>query len=166
MPDGLTASLEGLDELKTRLAQLPKYTQKRVLERALLKAAQPIAEDARRLVPIRTQDLFRSIQVTTRPPHGVQTGPKAYGAVIAGGGTPAQARAAAKALGPQPAAVYIGPGRHPQSSLMEFGTSHSAARPYMRPAWDLNRVKVLAIVGPEIWTEMQKAASRLGRRRR
>lgn len=165
-PMPINARLEGLGELKTQLAQLPKYTQKRVLERALLKAAQPILADARRLVAVDTGALRDSLQATTLPPHGVATGRKVYGATIAAGGSVAQARAAAKALGPQPAVVYVGPGRNPQSSLIEFGTSLMPPQPYMRPAWDINRDKVPSIVGPEIWAEIQKAVQRRSASRR
>lgn len=63
-------------------------------------------------------------------------------------------------------ALYVGTtwptGAH--GHLQEFGTAHHAAQPFMRPAWDRNRMNVLATISDDAWSELAKAARRLARR--
>jgi HK97 gp10 family phage protein len=160
----VTATMSGLIELNESLDKLSFQNKRRVLERVLLRRAQPIVQAAKDKAPYEYYDLERSIQATTTPPHNLMNARKAFGQVIAAGGTIGAARAAAKAYGANPPTVYIGPGRNPQSSLQEFGTSHHRAQPYLRPAWDQNSNAVLVGIAADIQQEINATAARVAKR--
>jgi HK97 gp10 family phage protein len=158
--------MSGLRELKAALEELPKSTARRVQERVLLKRAQPVVTTAKAKAPVQFGDLRDSIQATTRRPKGHKTpAARAFAQTRAMGGSTAQARAASKAAGPAFVEVFIGPGRMPQASLQEFGTSHHPPHPYMRPAWDENKGKVLDGIGKDLWDEINKSAARIAKRK-
>ena len=65
--------------------------------------------------------------------------------------------------------MFVGPsydlgagGRH--GHLLEFGTAHSAAQPFMRPAWDQDHKALLERLKVEIWTEIKKSMARAERK--
>lgn len=161
---GITATVSGLKQLNDTLDALSFQNRRRVLERVLLRRAQPIVQAAKQKAPYDYYDLERSIQATLTPPHNLMNARKAFGQVIAAGGTVGAARAAAKAYGANPPTVYIGPGRNPQSSLQEFGTSHHRAQPYMRPAWDQNQNAALIGIAADIQQEINATAARVAKR--
>ena len=136
--------IEGLSELKTALRELPDATAKNVLRRIMKKRGEPIAEHARQLVPVDQGDLRDSISVGTRL-------------------SKTQRRQHRKD-GPDDVEMFIGPGPHPQAHLQEFGTQHHPAQPFMRPAWDAERMGVLEGLKDDLWTEIEKAAARLARK--
>lgn len=154
--------VEGLRELEKALADLPKATGKSAMRRVLKKRAQPVADAARSLAPHGVGHLEDSITVSTKRPVGQKSeSQRAFAA--AGGG--AAGRAAAKAAGSSPVLIFIGPGRHPQASLQEFGTSHHGPQPYMRPAWDRTKDAVLDGIKDDLWAEVRKSAARLAKKR-
>ena len=73
--------------------------------------------------------------------------------------------------------MFAGPSGPParRAHLTEFGTGprispitgkssgQVAAQPFMRPAWQANKRRVLKILGNELWVELRKAARRLSR---
>lgn len=59
--------------------------------------------------------------------------------------------------------MYVG-STDPKAHLLEFGTIKMAARPVLRPAWDANKHRVLAVLSDEVWFALAKAARRLARR--
>src|SRR3546814_13925652 len=77
-----------------------------------------IAKMARAIAPVDEGNLRESIDVSTRLARS-QAGDK--GALA-------------------PVEMYVGPGQHPQAITQEFGTIKEAAQPFMRPAWDAQRV--------------------------
>lgn len=154
--------VEGLRELEKALAELPKATGKSAMRRVLKKRAQPVADAARSLAPEAAGDLRDSVTVSTKRPAG-QKSQAAQAFAAAGGG--AAGRAAAKAAGSSPVLIYIGPGRHPQASLQEFGTSFHGPQPYMRPAWDRTKDGVLDGIKDDLWAEVKKSAARLAKKR-
>lgn len=110
-------TLEGLSDLKRALDELPKATAKNILLRNLKKVAQPIADTESAMAPIGpTGGLAQSPIVSTKL-------------------TKRQRK-----LNPKQSAVevYVGPTAHPKSIQTEFGNSHQAAEPHLRPAWDQN----------------------------
>jgi HK97 gp10 family phage protein len=157
----VSVQVTGLKECQEALKELPKATARNVQIRVLLKRARPIVAYAKAMVPVRFGDLKNSIQATANRPHG-QKAPatQAFAQVIAAGGSQLQAQAAARAAGPAPVEVFIGPGRHPQSSLQEFGTRHHPPQPYMRPAWDFGKRDAYTGIAKDLWDEIQKAAAR------
>lgn len=118
----------GLQELERKLLGLGPAVSTRIGEDALIAAARPILATARRLVPVKTGKLKRSI--TTRK--------------ISARGTSLLART----IG------FNAPGRF-YSHLVEFGTSRSAARPFMRPAIDSNADRSILEMGRRLWTGIE-----------
>lgn len=147
--------LAGAKELEAALNELPKAVGKGVLRRALIKAATPIAEDARQRVHVLRGVLQRGISVSTR-----------------------LSRRQKKLAGVKPGEVrvYVGasPARH--AHLVEFGTRERFTKdgkssgvmpafPFLRPAWESGKRAALDRLGKLIWAELKKAAERLAKRR-
>lgn len=142
-----TVSIDGLRELDAALGQLPKATGKAVLRRTLKKAGQPIANDAEAKAPRLTGALQISIGVGTKL-------------------TRRQSKLHRKMFKDDKASaeVFVGAGGLAQATQTEFGNSHQAAEPYMRPAWDGNKDQALEIIKSELGAEIMKAAQRLAKR--
>jgi hypothetical protein len=160
--------VEGLRELDALLADLPKATQRNVLKRVLREQARPLVERARAFAPYRFGDLRESITVTDRKPPGHDAGKTAFGRTLAAGGSQAEAaaalRAARRAYPNSFAEVFVGPGRHPQAITQEFGTWFHAAQPFLRPAWDSERNRLLSGVSAALMVEIDKAVARRAKR--
>lgn len=130
--------VEGLREIDQALGQLPKATGKNVLRRVGRARLEPMADVARNKVPVDNSDLKDSIAVSTKNPkrHRKQSTVE----------------------------VHMGPGRHPQAHLQEFGTQHHGPQPYMRPAWDGGKGDLLTGLADDLWSEIDKAAKRIARK--
>lgn len=105
----VTFKIEGGKELADTLKTLGPRVAVRGGDQALRAGAKPILKEAKRLVPVRTGRLRRSI-VARRGKAEIDT-----------------------------RSIYIGvkpPGRR-YAHLVEFGTRHSAAHPFLRPALDV-----------------------------
>ncbi|WP_372804376.1 HK97-gp10 family putative phage morphogenesis protein [Paracoccus seriniphilus] len=148
----VTIDVEGFAELEKALDNLSKSAGKAVLRRALKKAAQPTADLARSMAPVKTGKLAKSVIVGTR---------------LDG----RQARIHRRMFRDDKAAVemFVGPsylrgdgGRH--GHLVEFGTSKMAARPFMRPAWDQDKHAMLERLSDELWAELEKSIRRAEKR--
>ncbi len=154
----------GWKELDEALLQISDIaTQKRVLVNAMKKALKPVAEDARQRVPVDEGDLRDSIVVSTaitrRQGRGIVRGvPRVYvgtnngsGHLIEFGTGPRKSQATKKQVLAAGGVV--------------FGTTANAnalpARPFIRPAFDSNREKVLEIFGREMWKNLERTAKRL-----
>ena len=164
-------AVSGLKELDRALGYLPKATARNVLIRTLNKAAQPIVDEAKRLVVEDTGTLKQSITASTRIKNKV--GNAEYSAARrAGLGKDAArsallaARRANKGQGSF-AETYVGPSRGKgvirYAHMIEFGTIHKTPSPYMRPAWDATKDRALDIIRAELGNEIIKAARRVGR---
>ena len=144
--------VEGLRAVNDALGQLPKATGRNVLRRVALERLKPMAEDARAKAPVLEQgggDLRDSIDVSTKL--------KGY----------------AKRLnkrGKAEVEAYMGPaGRGgkkapPQGTQQEFGNKNHGPQPFMRPAWDGGKHKLLDGIADDLWTEIDKAAARLAKK--
>jgi len=142
----------GFDEMEEALEELAESTRKAAMRRALVKSAKPMADLAASLAPVRSGALAASVAVSTK----------------------LDKRAAAKhrrMFNDDRAAVevFVGPaynigsgGRH--GHLLEFGTVHSAAQPFMRPAWDQDSKALLERLKVEIWSEIKKSLARAERK--
>lgn len=163
----VTMRVEGLRELDKALAELPKSAAKATLRRVLKKAGKPIAIKAASLAPVDTANLALSIDYATRKPHDHEGGRQAFGRVMRAGGSRDQAIAASRAASANNAfaEAFVGPGRHPQAIMQEFGTVHHGPQPFMRPAWDATKGKALQIIIAELAGEIRKAATRLARKK-
>lgn len=143
MAKGFSVKVEGLKELEQALRGLPKANAKRVLNKTLKEAGEPVAKTARALVPVEQGYLRESIDVSTklsgrqRKLHKKQS----------------------------PVEMFIGPGPDPAGHLQEFGSGPGhQAQAFMRPAWDQHKNEVLDTIANRTWLEIEKAAARLAKK--
>lgn len=59
---------------------------------------------------------------------------------------------------------FIGPNNQPSAHLREFGSDGAPPHPFMRPAWDQTKEKVLDRIGDELWVGIEKAAQQAAKR--
>lgn len=109
MPGVVTLRIRGAKELEQALREFgPKFTS-RLGNRALKAGAQPVVDEAKRLVPVRTGELQQSITAIVSRDHG-----REQRKVKVGFRYPAARRA----------------------HFTEFGTATQLAQPFLRPALD------------------------------
>jgi HK97 gp10 family phage protein len=131
--------VSGLEGLEAALRELKTATAKRTVRKVLGDALEPVADTARLLAPFDDGDLRESIVVGT----------KLTGA----------AREEARWESPSRVSVYVGTANR-NAVPLEFGSSRTLAQPFMRPAWDMNRARVLAHILENMRAEVAKAAAR------
>ncbi|SPJ27626.1 hypothetical protein [Falsiruegeria mediterranea] len=145
--------IEGAGDIERALAGMKRGTAKGVVRRAMKKSLRPVAHDA-----------------AASP----------FEIAIASKLTPRQKAQARRDQGRTKVALYVGPmddeGRGaPHAHLIEFGTGpryHKSGKftgavmadPFMRPAWDKNRARMLKILRAEVWSEIEKTLARAARR--
>jgi HK97 gp10 family phage protein len=146
--------LKGLPELEQELAKLPNATGRNVLRRVGKRVMEPVADDAAQRAPDRTGILAFSIQVSEqRTRRAKRSQNLGDGAIATGGRSVNIAVGAAGGLG----ALYY-------AWFVEFGTVHMRSQPFLRPAWDYNKGKVLSSVKVELWSEITKAVGKMERK--
>jgi HK97 gp10 family phage protein len=138
----LKVVIEGLAELEESLRELPKATSTNVLKRALTNAADPIEQDAKRLAPVLSGKLQRSVKT---------------------GGKLSKRQRAANPKKSQ-VEIYVGPGALREAVVQEFGTFKMRPQPFLRPAWSSNWRKSLDMIRDELAAEIEKARQRLARK--
>jgi hypothetical protein len=142
MSGALTFTIEGLAELDEALTELPKATSRNVLIRVLTKEGWVIANAGAAFAPKLTGHLAASYTVTTNlSPHQ-----------------------AALNVKESDVEVYVGPGPAAEGIQTEFGNSHQAAEPHLRPAWDQNVNTVLFNIAKDLGDEIEKSRARLARK--
>lgn len=146
-----TIRLSGFKELDSALERLSKAAGKGVLRRAGKTALEPIADAARSMAPNDPNtggfDLVKSITVGTKLSKRQQGLHRK---------TVRDDKASVE--------VFVGAGPLPQAHLQEFGTIKHAPQPFMRPAWEAGKMKVLEDLKKELWAEVEKAAARAARK--
>ncbi len=142
-----TVKIDGLRELDSALADLPRATGKNVLRRTLRKVAEPMAAQMKALAPVDEGDLRDGIGVGTRL-------------------TRRQRSLHRKMFKDDKASVemFVGAGGHPQAHLREFGGDGNPPQPFGRPTWDQHKGQLVDKIGSEMMTEIDKAAKRLARK--
>jgi HK97 gp10 family phage protein len=146
--------LVGARELEANLMALPELLAKRTLARALMKVAQPIADEARTRSPQNFGKNMRKIVVAATLSRRQRKGTRKV---------------------PGVRTVYIGVRPSPVAHLIEFGTGpryHRSgkstgvmpAQPFLRPAWDNGKFKALEDFGVILGRELEKSAARLAKR--
>lgn len=139
--------IEGLKQVDEALKDLPKATAKGVVRRVLRRRAEPMAMLTARLAPVDTSDLANSIEITTRL-------------------TPRQRRyqrSKGDNIGADAVVLYVG-SSSPVAHLQEFGTRHHAAQPFMRPAFEQLKYRVLDGIQKDLMNEIEKAKARQARK--
>lgn len=138
----ITVKVEGVSELLDGLEELPKATEKNVLQRALLNAADPIIRAAERLAPVFTGRLRKSVSSGTRLSRRQKQLHNKESEVE----------------------VYVGPEALVQAITQEFGTVNNRPQPFMRPAWERNKHETLNSIKDELTIEIEKARARIARK--
>lgn len=149
----VTMKFSGGPELDRALGALAeeygKASGKAVIRRVLDKALQPMAETARQLAPddpaTPTNDLKASI-------------------TVGGKLTARQAKLARKDQNKALVTRYMGTA-DVAGIQNEFGNSHQAPQPFMRPALEQHKQDTIDIVGKEMGPEIVNTAARLAKRR-
>ncbi len=136
----VTVQVEGLKALQAVLRALPRATARDVMLRVLEQRAKPIAAHAARLAPVDQGDLQESIQVSTRLTQ--------------------RQRGLHRKDGPRDVEVFVGAGPQPQAHLQEFGAEQHPPQPFMRPAWDSEKDRLLEGIAEDLWAEIQVAGAR------
>lgn len=135
---------------------------KRAISKALLEAAEPTARKARALARRRSGRMAEGVEVSTTLSRRQRRG--------RGGHTAARGR-----FDPSAAFVYIG--AHPigPAILAEFGTASRhwktgkstgamPASPFLRPAWEEDKEKILRDFTRYLWVTIEAEAKRIARR--
>lgn len=141
----VTFQVAGLRDLESALGKLPKSTGKAVLRRVAKQALEPFDKSWREKAPHLTGQLEESGGVGTKL-------------------TRRQARLNRGRDDRSSIEMHAGP-NNPAAVPQEFGTFDQSAQPFMRPAWNATQGKVLDIVKAQLGTEIEKAASRVARKR-
>lgn len=137
-----TFSIEGLSDLDKALSELPKATARNVLLRTLKEQGQPIADAGEANAPRLSGKLADSYTVSTKLSRR-QKGLHKKESMVE---------------------VFVGPTPHPKSVQTEFGNSHQAPEPHLRPAWDANWRRVLDGITKSLADQIEKSRARLARK--
>lgn len=144
-----TVHIEGLREVDAALGQLGKATGRNVMRRVAVARLEPMAEEARRLAPddpnTGGNDLKNSIAVSTQ---------------LAGYARRLNKRSKSEAEAHMGPAGRGGTKAPPQGSQQEFGNENHGPQPFMRPAWDGGKDRLLEGIKDDLWAEIEKAAAR------
>jgi len=157
MARGTTVRVDGLREVDAALSELPRATGKAVLRRVAMDALKPMAEEARRMAPDDPSTNGRDLKNSIAVGRGKKTKAKFTG----GKGFRSEAQAIEMHMGP---AGSGGRGAPPQGLFQEFGTVNHPPQPFMRPAWDAGKDRMLEEIKDKLWAEISKASKRLARK--
>jgi HK97 gp10 family phage protein len=130
--------VSGFAALDRQLAKMEKGFGGNAMRDALFRAGTVIAEEAKRLVPVRTGNLRDSIIVSFDPGNFARVDGTAIGMSVYVG--PAQGKSA-------PHDGFYG-------HMVEFGTVHSAAHPFMRPALASKGREAEGIIRSELLSQL------------
>lgn len=152
----ITVKTQGFKELEAKLGIIKsKATRRNVGIRALTKAAEPMAAKARQLAPKDENDLENSIKVSPRASNKL-------GQATKRGGRGGQFGDVLE--------VFIGidatqnPALNIYAAIQEEGKANNPAQPYMRPAYESNKMKSLDIIKDAILIEINNAVGRQERK--
>ena len=134
--------VEGLKALNASLMQMKGSLAKAVVRRALVRAAQPIADDMAQRAPRDSGYLGDHIDT------GVRLSRR-------------QSKMSRKESDVE---VFAGATRVVQATLQEFGTSDTPPQPFARPAWDAGKMQALQDVKTSLADEIEKTAKRAARK--
>lgn len=111
----VNVEVEGLDRAIAKVRSLASALEAQEVEKVLLKGAQIVQREAKLRVRVKSGRLKSSIKARIS---------KRRGRMVAG------------------AFSAVDYKRAPHAYLVEYGTRHSRAKPYFRPAWDMTKGEV------------------------
>lgn len=141
----VTVKFEGGRDLEKALNDLPKATQRNVLQRGLKKVAEPVAEHWRARVPVEEGHYGRSLTV----------GPSSR--------LTSRQKKDAKKEGRYFAEMHVGTA-DPAGQQQEFGNVNHGPQPSGRPTWEADKENTLTDFGKFLWEEIDKARARLAKK--
>ena len=144
----MTVRLEGFRELEAALKELPTSTGRNVLRRVAKGALAPMADKARGMAPVDGGELRESIKVSEKRTKRVVRENRFD-----------RNTGLAMAMGP-----VSGKGVLNYATFVEFGTSDTRARPFMRPAFEGGKHEALQYIKSNLGKEITKAAARLAKK--
>lgn len=107
--NAMRIDIKGLDEAVRRVRSLTSSLEAKDVEKVLVKGMQVVRDEAKQRVPVKTGLLKSALKARIG---------KRRGKMVAGAFSAVDFRKA------------------PHAYLVEYGTRHSQAKPYFRPAWD------------------------------
>ncbi len=113
--NAMTIEIEGLDEAVRRVRSLTSSLEAKDVEKVLVKGMRVVRDEAKQRVPVRTGLLKSAIKARIG---------KRRGRMVAGAFSAVDFKKA------------------PHAYLVEYGTRHSQAKSYFRPAWDTKEESV------------------------
>lgn len=161
-----SVKVSGLKELDAALAQFKKSTARGVMNRALKKAAKPIADQAKMDAPVDTGALRDSIGIDVVRTGGA--GRSAFARAMRSGASRAEAAAAAhaanSAAGGQTQAKVRVAAKAPHAVFAEFGTRGKSGTMFLTAAMKSKQGAALKTLGTELAAEIDKTARRVAAR--
>jgi HK97 gp10 family phage protein len=151
----ITAEIRGLDVVLGVLVEMKRSLRNRIIRKAITKASQPIMKSMKALAPRDSGLLRRSIGRRTKTTRRGEVV-----AVIGPRSKPSfkqQVRVGGKGKGKRMKGgrlVIRNPVRY--AHLVEFGTRHSRAKPFMRPAFDANQRQARQMIEKIVWDELRR----------
>ena len=149
----------GLEGIDAALREIKQSTGKAAVRRVLTRALEPVRDTAKQLVPVHEGRLRDSIVISTRLG---KSAARAARKMTATESSVAAMRGIGEASRGS-VTVYVGTANR-NGVPREFGTVRSVASPFMRPAWDANKHRVLDTIQSELGAEIMKTAERAARR--
>lgn len=140
---------EGGKELEKALAELPRATAKNVARRALMKAADPIDDQASANSPEMSGKLERSVITGTRLTRRQRSG-----------GARLQSDGSFRAQSKSYVEMHVGTALS-RGIFTEFGTFKDRAQMWFTRAWEATKNRSLGIIKTDLGPEIEKAAARL-----
>lgn len=159
----VTVSVDGLADLEKALFELGSTsTARRVGQRALMQAAQPMVDRARANAPDDPNTPLGLKQAIAAKPSNRNRSRDTAEVIIGIDWDIEPARDVARKSG---RGTYRDPGVGGNALMQEFGTTKMKAQPFMRPALDAEAENTIRRVGETLGPEIEKSAARLAKRR-
>lgn len=159
----LTIKVEGLATLEQALFELGSTsTARRVGQRALMEAAEPMVARIKALAPDDPRTPLGLKQAIAAKPSNRNRSSDTAEVIIGMNWDIEPARDVPRKSG---RGTYRDPGVGGNALIQEFGTTKRKAQPFMRPAFDAEAENTIRRVGQTLGPEIEKSAARLARRR-
>lgn len=145
-----TFKVEGLKSLEANLRELKQGTGRGVMRRTLKKSARPLVDLIELYAPddprTANDDLVSGIVVTSKATRNAKR----------------MIRASFKDS--TAVEMFVGPDKHVFYGIFqEFGTVHHAPQPFMRPAWEEDKMALMGRIKNQLGVEIEKTLARMAR---
>jgi len=151
-----TVRFEGGKALEKALGELPTlYRRKKAARDALLEGAALIHAAAEAKAPVRSGGPEKRFRVGEGESRVRRRGALKSHVTI---GTRLNRSQARQNAGKMPVEVYVGT-RDRAGRLQEFGTEDAPAQPFMRPAWDGQKLAALEMIKDALWRQISRQAA-------